>query len=137
MRKSGIELRVDFDEKLPGIPADRYRVQNALFNLIQNALEAMPSGGRITVSAGMAPDRREVSITVADTGSGIPPELMERICEPFFSTHQEEGMRGLGLAIVQDIVKMHGGRMEIRSAPGEGTQIVLGFPTAGNTGNIK
>jgi two-component system NtrC family sensor kinase len=75
-----------------------------------------------------------VSITVADTGSGIPPELMERICEPFFSTHQEEGMRGLGLAIVQDIVKMHGGRMEIRSVPGEGTQIVLGFPAAGNTG---
>jgi two-component system NtrC family sensor kinase len=134
MRKAGIELRVDFDEKLPGIPADRYRVQTALFNLIQNALEAMPSGGRITVSAWMAPDRREVSITVADTGSGIPPELMERICEPFFSTHQEEGMRGLGLAIVQDIVKMHGGRMEIRSVPDEGTQIVLGFPATGNTG---
>jgi two-component system NtrC family sensor kinase len=137
MRKAGIELRVDFDEKLPGIPADRYRVQTALFNLIQNALEAMPTGGQITVSAGMAPDRREASITVADTGSGIPAELMERICEPFFSTHQEEGMRGLGLAIVQDIVKMHGGRMEIRSAPGEGTQIVLGFPTAANAGDIK
>ena len=50
-----------------------------------------------------------MSITVADTGKRIPPELMERICEPFFSTHQEEGLRGLGLAIVQDIVKMHGG----------------------------
>jgi len=137
MQKAGIELRVDFDEKLPGIPADRYRIQTALFNLIQNALEAMPSGGRITVSAGMAPDRQEVSITVADTGSGIPPELMERICEPFFSTRQEEGMRGLGLAIVQDIVKMHGGRMEIRSVPDEGTQIVLGFPAAGNTGDLK
>jgi two-component system NtrC family sensor kinase len=137
MQKAGIELRVDFDEKLPGIPADRYRVQTALFNLIQNALEAMPSGGRITVSAGMAPDRQEVSITVADTGSGIPPELMERICEPFFSTRQEEGMRGLGLAIVQDIVKMHGGRMEIRSVPDEGTQIVLGFPAAVNTGDLK
>jgi two-component system NtrC family sensor kinase len=137
MQKAGIELRVDFDEKLPGIPADRYRVQTALFNLIQNALEAMPSGGRITVSAGMAPDRQELSITVADTGSGIPPELMERICEPFFSTRQEEGMRGLGLAIVQDIVKMHGGRMEIRSVQGEGTQIILGFPAAVNTGDLK
>jgi signal transduction histidine kinase len=85
----------------------------------------------------MAPNRREVSITVADTGSGIPPELMERICEPFFSTHQEEGMRGLGLAIVQDIIKMHGGRMEIRSVPGEGTKVVLYFPAAGNAGDIK
>lgn len=130
MRKAGIELQVDFDEGLPGIHADRYRVQTALFNLIQNALEAMPAGGRITVSTAAAPDRGEVSISVADTGKGIPPELMERICEPFFSTHQEEGMRGLGLAIVQDIVKMHGGRMEIQSPPGEGTKVVLCFPAA-------
>ena len=66
-----------------------------------------------------------------DTGKGIPPELMERVCEPFFSTHQEEGgMRGLGLAIVQDIVKMHGGRIAIESHPGEGTTIVLTFPAA-------
>jgi two-component system NtrC family sensor kinase len=137
MRKAGIELQVNFDEKLPGIHADRYRVQTALFNLIQNAMEAMPSGGRITVSAGTAPDRREVSITVADTGSGIPPELMERIREPFFSTHQEEGMRGLGLAIVQDIIKIHGGRMEIRSAPGEGTKVVLCFPAAAETAQDK
>jgi len=132
IRKAGIELQVDLDEKMPGIHADRSRVQTALFNLIQNALEAMPAGGRITVSTAAAPDRGEVEISVADTGKGIPPELMERICEPFFSTHQEEGMRGLGLAIVQDIVKMHGGRMEIQSAPGKGTKVVLCFPAAAN-----
>ena len=128
IRKAGIELHVHFDEKIPQILADRHRVQTALFNLIQNALEAMPEGGRITVSAKAEMERREVSITVQDTGKGIPPELMERICEPFFSTHQEEGMRGLGLAIVQDIVKMHGGRISIDSHPGEGTKIVLTFP---------
>jgi signal transduction histidine kinase len=130
MQKAGIALQVDFDEKLPGIHADRYRVQTALFNLIQNAIEAMPAGGRITVSTAAATDRKELSISIADTGKGIPPELMERICEPFFSTHQEEGMRGLGLAIVQDIVKMHGGRMEIQSAPDEGTKVTLCFPAA-------
>lgn len=128
IQKAGIELHVHFDEKIPQILADRHRVQTALFNLIQNALEAMPEGGRITVSAKAEMERREVSITVQDTGKGIPPELMERICEPFFSTHQEEGMRGLGLAIVQDIVKMHGGRISIDSHPGEGTKIVLTFP---------
>jgi two-component system NtrC family sensor kinase len=133
MRKAGIELQVDFDEKLPGIHADRHRVQTALFNLIQNAIESMPAGGRITVSARTAPDRREVSITVADTGSGIPRELMERIYEPFFSTHQEEGMRGLGLAIVQDIIKMHGGRIDIQSRTGQGTTVVLHFPAAAET----
>lgn len=130
MRKAGIEIQIDIGEEMPDLHADRYRVQTALFNLIQNALEAMPAGGRITISTATAPDRKELSIAVADTGGGIPPELMERICEPFFSTQQEEGMRGLGLAIVQDIVKMHGGRMEFQSVPGKGTKVVLWFPAA-------
>ncbi len=128
MRKAGIELRVHIDEQIPQINADRSRAQTALFNLIQNAMEAMPDGGQITVFAQTDPERREVSLTVQDTGIGIPPELMERIYEPFFSTHQEEGMRGLGLAIVQDIVKIHGGRIAIESRSHEGTKIVLTFP---------
>ncbi|MDA8124226.1 MAG: ATP-binding protein [Deltaproteobacteria bacterium] len=128
-QKAGIDLQVRLVEPLPRIHADRYRVQTALFNLFQNAMEAMPAGGRIVVFAQADPERREVSLTVADTGSGISPELMERICEPFFSTHQEEGgLRGLGLAIVQDIVKIHGGRVAIQSSPEEGTRIVLTFP---------
>jgi two-component system NtrC family sensor kinase len=130
MRKAGIELTVHLDEKIPRINADRYRIQTALFNLIQNAMESMPEGGLITVFAQADRERREVSLTVKDTGKGIPPELMERVCEPFFSTHQEEGMRGLGLAIVQDIVKIHGGRIAIESPPGDGTRIVLTFPAA-------
>ena len=127
-QKAGIELQVHLGGLLPKINADRSRIQTALFNLIQNAMEAMPAGGRMTISARADAALREVSITVEDTGGGIPPELMERVCEPFFSTHQEEGMRGLGLAIVQDIVKLHGGRIAIESHPGEGTTIVLTFP---------
>ena len=130
MQKAGIELHVHLDEQIPQIKADRYRVQTALFNLIQNAMEAMPEGGQITVSAYTDSNRREVSLKVQDTGKGIPPELMERICEPFFSTHQEEGLRGLGLAIVQDIVKIHGGRIAIESRASEGTKIVITFPAA-------
>jgi two-component system, NtrC family, sensor kinase len=130
MRKAGIKLQVLIDAQIPQINADRSRLQTALFNLIQNAMEAMPEGGQIKVSAETDPERREVSLTVEDTGAGIPPELMERIYEPFFSTHQEEGMRGLGLAIVQDIVKIHGGRIAIESRPSEGTKIVLTFPAA-------
>jgi two-component system NtrC family sensor kinase len=130
MQKAGIELHVHLDEQIPQIKADRHRIQTALFNLIQNAMEAMPEGGQITVSAYTDSDRREVSLKVQDTGKGIPPELMERICEPFFSTHQEEGLRGLGLAIVQDIVKIHGGRIAIESMASEGTKIVITFPAA-------
>jgi len=128
LQKAGIELQVRIDERIGRIHADLYRLQTALFNLLQNAMEATPQGGVITVSLQADPDYREVALTVADTGAGIPPELLERVCEPFFSTHQEEGMRGLGLAIVQDIAKMHGGRIEIDSRPGEGTRIVLILP---------
>ena len=130
MQKAGIELQVRLEEQPSQINADRHRVQTALFNLIQNAMEAMPEGGRITISVQADPARQEVSLLVQDTGRGIPQELMERVCEPFFSTHQEEGMRGLGLTIVQDIVKIHGGRIEIESRPGEGTKICLTFPAA-------
>ncbi|MDP1991980.1 MAG: ATP-binding protein [Syntrophales bacterium] len=130
MRKAGIELQVHLDAQIPQINADRSRVQTALFNLIQNAMEAMPEGGQIKVFAQNDPETREVSLTVQDTGIGIPPELMERIYEPFFSTHQEEGLRGLGLAIVQDIVKIHGGRIAIESRSHAGTKIVLTFPAA-------
>jgi signal transduction histidine kinase len=132
MQKSGIQLIVDVDEKIPGLFVDRYRVQTALFNLIQNALEAMSGGGKISVTARAVPQSNAVAITVHDNGPGIPPELLARVCEPFFSTHTDEGLRGLGLAIVQDIVKIHGGRIEMKSSPDEGTQIVLYFPIVEN-----
>ena len=128
MQKSGIQLMVNVEENIPILHVDRYRVQTALFNLIQNALEAMPGGGRISVTASAMPQNHTVAITVEDNGPGIHPEVLERVCEPFFSTHTDEGLRGLGLSIVQDIVKIHGGRIEINSRPDEGTKIILYFP---------
>ncbi len=130
MQKSGIVLHVLEEPCIPEIYADRYRLQTALFNLLQNAAEAMPAGGEVTVSTFFDPQENVVAISVRDNGPGIPEELMSRICEPFFSTHTEEGMRGLGLAIVQDIMKIHSGRIDIRSRPGEGTKITLYFPVA-------
>jgi two-component system NtrC family sensor kinase len=128
MQKSGIVLRVLEEPGIPAIYADRYRLQTALFNLLQNAAEAMPAGGEVTVSTFSDTRENVVAISVRDDGPGIPEELMPRICEPFFSTHTEEGMRGLGLAIVQDIMKIHSGRIDIRSRMGEGTEITLYFP---------
>lgn len=128
IQKTGIQLMVHVDEDIPILYMDRYRVQTALLNLIQNALEAMPYGGIITVSASAVPHNHKIALTVQDNGPGIPPELVQRVCEPFFSTHTDEGLRGLGLAIVQDIVKIHGGQIEIKSNPKEGTRIILYFP---------
>ncbi len=128
LQRSGIRMTVNVERDTPPLYVDRYRIQTALFNLTQNALEAMADGGTVIVSAGTVPDRRFIAVTVEDNGPGIPPELMERVCEPFFSTHTDEGLRGLGLAIVQDIVKAHGGHIGITSRPGEGTKIALYLP---------
>jgi len=133
MQKSGIQLMVNINENIPVLHIDRYRMQTALLNLIQNALEALPDGGKITITAAPVPQTQTVSIIVEDNGPGIPLELIERVFEPFFSTHTDEGLRGLGLAIVQDIVKIHGGRIEIKSRPDEGTHVILHFPVIDTT----
>ncbi|GBC84412.1 Sensor protein ZraS [bacterium HR11] len=130
LQRAGVRLQVDVAPDLPPLYADRYRVQTVLLNLIQNAVEAMPSGGRLTISARMVPERHAVAIAVRDTGPGIPPEVQARMFEPFFSTRQDEGLRGLGLAIVQDIVRGHGGSIEVESRPGEGTCFVIYWPVA-------
>lgn len=128
MQQSNIALHVLEEPGIPELYVDRYRLQTALFNLLQNAAEAMPSGGEITVSTFTDHAGSAVAISVRDNGPGIPEDLMPKICEPFFSTHTEEGLRGLGLAIVQDIMKLHSGRIDIRSHSGEGTEITLYFP---------
>ena len=128
IQKSDVQLIVHVEENLPLLYVDRYRVQTALFNLIQNALEAMTEGGIITVAASAVPEEDMIALMIGDNGPGIPSELMQKVCEPFFSTHTDEGLRGLGLSIVQDIVKIHCGRIELKSHPNEGTQITLYFP---------
>jgi signal transduction histidine kinase len=130
MRSADINIAVEVEPNIGFIYADRYRVQTALFNLIQNAVEALTDGGNMIISTYTAPDRRYCAIKVRDTGAGMSPELLARVGEPFFSTHTDEGLRGLGLAIVQDIVKSHGGRFEMTSTPKEGTTVILYFQMA-------
>ena len=131
LQKSSIQIQVRVDPGIHPLLGDRYRMQTALMNLIQNAVEAMPAGGVVTVSACSNTSLGSVAITVQDTGPGIPPLLMPKVFEPFFSTHPEEGMKGLGLSIVQDIMKVHGGEVELKSEPGAGTRVTLRFPIAG------
>jgi two-component system NtrC family sensor kinase len=128
MQKNRVETRVNIDDGIKPLYVDRYRIQTALMNIIQNALEAMPQGGKITVSVKTIFQDDLIAVTINDTGTGMPPDMIEKACEPFFSTRQNEGLRGLGLAIVRDIVKTHGGKMEIKSSPGEGTSIILYLP---------
>ncbi len=128
IRKAGVDLKMEIASDLPLLHGDRHRIQTALLNLIQNALEAVDGPGEILVSASIAADRNALALSVRDTGPGIPPELQKKVFEPFFSTRPDESLHGLGLAIVQDIVKFHGGQVEIRNLPGMGADITLYFP---------
>jgi two-component system, NtrC family, sensor kinase len=130
MQKSRVEMEVHVEQTVESLYVDRYRIQTALLNIIQNSLEAMPGGGMITITAATDHKSNFMAITIRDTGIGIPQDMLEKACEPFFSSHKNEGLRGLGLAIVRDIMKTHGGRLEIKSVPQEGTSVILHLPLA-------
>jgi signal transduction histidine kinase len=130
MQKTNVTMSIDIAPAIAPLYVDRYRIQTALFNIIQNSLEAMPEGGKITFITRPLTAERMISITVTDTGWGMSPEMLDKACEPFFSSHKDEGMRGLGLAIVRDIVKANGGKMEIKSTPGQGTSLTIYLPIA-------
>ncbi|HTM51930.1 MAG TPA: ATP-binding protein [Bryobacteraceae bacterium] len=112
----GVEARLELDRALPEIDADAAQLHRALQNLVLNALDAMPSGGRLTVRT-----RREKSVVlleVSDTGSGLTKEECQRLFTPYYTTKHHG--TGLGLAIVQSVVSDHGGRISVESEPGRG-----------------
>jgi len=124
-------LRVDVRcvPALPVIRMDEILMRQALSNLVQNAIEAMPAGGDLTVSAAVRAlqgRRREVDVTIADTGVGIPKDRLAKIFLPFF-TMKARGT-GLGLALVHKIVLLHNGRIEVESREGKGTTVHVFLP---------
>ncbi|KAB2674832.1 MAG: PAS domain-containing protein [Verrucomicrobia bacterium] len=114
---------------LPDARFDPAQLKQVFVNLVKNAMQAMSTGGRLTLASGATPDG--VWISVADTGTGIPAERLSRIFEPFFTTKQKGS--GLGLMIVQRIVRDHGGRIELDSRVGRGTTFKLWLPLAERT----
>ena len=119
-----ITVVVKLDESLPSLPFDRTMLRQALRNLIRNAMDVLPTGGRIEVSTGRAgPD---ATITVADNGPGIAPDAAGRLFEPFFTT--KPGGTGLGLSIAEEIVRAHGGEISWAGRPGAGARFVIRLP---------
>ena len=131
-RQRGVQLTEAVDESLPLVRADAGQLQQVLINLVVNALEATPDGGRVTVSARAAIHGAQsgVAIAVADTGSGIAPELQAKIFETFFTTKPRGQGTGLGLAISRDIARAHGGHLHVESVPGAGATFTLWVPAA-------
>ena len=116
-----IECKLELDDRLDPIAADPDLLHRAISNLVLNAMDAMPNGGRLTL--GSRRDEGRVIIEVADTGSGLTREECERIFTPYYTSKQHG--TGLGLAIVQSVVSDHGGRISVQSEPGRGTTFVI------------
>ena len=109
---------------LPKAPLDAAQLQQVLVNLVKNSMQAMTRGGRLTFETGTLSDG--VWVSVADSGAGMPPEVLGRIFEPFYTTKKQG--TGLGLMIVSRIVREHGGRIDVESHPGKGTTFRLWLP---------
>jgi signal transduction histidine kinase/ActR/RegA family two-component response regulator len=112
----------------PVISGDPSEIREALINIILNALDAMPDGGRVILSSAVAGEW--VTCAVTDTGIGMSDEVRQRIFDPFFTTKGERGT-GLGLSVVYGIITRHGGEIDVQSRPGQGTTFSLKFPVGG------
>src|SRR5262249_28733062 len=127
-RSEGKEIKIEVaaDAPLP-VEASAAELREALINLVTNAVHAMPDGGIIR----LASEIRDIDVVVSitDSGTGMPPEVVEHIFEPFFTTKGAKGT-GLGLFVTAGIIAHHGGRIEVKSAPGEGTTFTIHLPLA-------
>lgn len=125
-RKKGISIKTDIAPGTPDAVIDPDRIKQALLNLCLNALEAMKTGGTLTLSL-RRQDERALMIGISDTGPGIPRKEMDRIFDPFYTT--KTSGTGLGLAIVHRIIEAHGGEIRVTSDPGGGTTFTILLPT--------
>ncbi|WP_376093980.1 PAS domain S-box protein [Roseomonas sp. CCTCC AB2023176] len=137
----GIELQLRLHDGVGSVLCDANELESALLNLCINARDAMPGGGRLTVSTEAVqlsaddlqriedpPPGDYVTIRVADTGAGMPPEVLERVFDPFFTTKAQGQGTGLGLSQVYGFVRQSGGLVRIESTPGQGTTVCLLMP---------
>jgi len=124
--KSGIQIVVDMDENLPIVNGDPAQLNQVLINVVVNAIQAMPSGGTLTIKTMRKRDR--ASIIVQDTGQGIEEENKDKIFLPFFSTKEVDEGTGLGLSVVYGIVNEHGGSIEVSSKKGHGSTFDIMLP---------
>lgn len=124
--KAGVRIGIDCDAHLP--PLRSATLYHVLLNLIKNAIEAMPSGGRVEVRARSLPDA--VVLSVADSGPGIPPEVLPRLFEPFFSLKATGKGTGLGLVICKDLIEKQGGTVAAANRPEGGAVFTVTIPVA-------
>jgi PAS domain S-box-containing protein len=128
-----IQLETELAEGLPPVLIDGNQLENAILNLAVNARDAMPNGGVVAIRTFGLKDGRAVVLAVADTGTGMPPEIAAKAFEPFFTTKRTGQGTGLGLAQVLRCAEQAGGKVRIDTAPGKGTTVELHLPSMHET----
>lgn len=132
-RRYRVGLEVHLDEKLPLVNAVGNDLQRVLINLMVNARQATPEGGNVRVSLQSDENAKELILSIRDNGTGIPPEILPRIFEPFFSTKtgpdaSGKGGTGVGLSACKEIIDAHAGRIRVESSVGKGTAFLIRLP---------
>jgi signal transduction histidine kinase len=125
IEKHRIIVQKEF-QAFPPISMDREQMKQVILNLLLNAVQAMPNGGRLTLRGQVSENDHWVTLSIEDSGIGIPSEDMNKLFDPFFST--KEGGVGLGLSIAHRIIDQHRGKIEVESSPGKGTLLTIWLP---------
>jgi two-component system NtrC family sensor kinase len=128
MQLQNIDIQEELDPDLPEITGDYNQIQQCIMNVIFNAMEAMPDGGKLTLGTSFQRKNRMVHINISDTGCGIPEENLSMIFEPFFSTKEASQGVGLGLSVVYGIIREHHGTIYVKSEVGTGSTFTIRFP---------
>ena len=127
LKKKNIDLACDLPDDLPSVTGSFEQLASVLKELFANAANAMPRGGKISICA-KGEEGQVVTVEVADTGTGIAPEHLDRIFEPFFTTKQNWQGKGLGLSTIYQIIQAHNGKISARNEPGGGAVFVISLP---------
>lgn len=123
-----VTVRLDIPETIPVIQVDPTQMRQVFWNLITNAVEAMPEGGALDIRVGEDPAAKTVTISIKDSGSGITPEHLARLFQPMFTTKARRV--GLGLVVVKNLTQANGGSVSVESAPGKGSEFSVTLPSA-------
>lgn len=134
LENAGVEAHPTLAPELPRLQCDPTQIEQVLLALIVNAADAMPKGGNLWVESRLVEDGTMVALSVRDDGSGIPPDILPKIFEPFVTTKDLNHGTGLGLAVSKGIVERHGGQILVDSEVGRGTTITITLPVPGRSG---
>jgi len=131
LKLNNVELRKAYQKGKAEVICDPDQIQQAFLAILDNAVAAMPKGGTLTIKTSSDSDNQKVKIQIQDTGTGISPEDLPHIFEPFYTTKKEEKGVGLGLSVCYGIIERHNGKIEVKSVLGEGSTFIIELPLQG------